>query len=178
MPRRQKALLKLGLYFLLGYLLKDSRYKAMKLFPRRVARFAATQAVFQGLMCPSLTAKTIIHEFTAYRFSEGHYALFDEVPYPVDYELFCTLVEGALTKGEEIEQSLVKVLPEGWSIDRLETTTRCIFRCAAFELAYQLDTPKEVIISEYVSIAHSFLPGKGPSFINGVLESLSRHLRG
>ncbi len=54
---------------------------------------------------------------------------------------------------------------------------RAILRCGAFELAYRPDVAPEIVINEYLDIAHAFFGEKEPGLVNGVLDSLARRLR-
>ena len=160
-----------------GTLLLFSSGFALKLFPRTVARFSAVQAVYQGFLRPDLNLDEIISEFVAVRFtSEGH-ALFDKEYHLIDKQLFQAIVKGAFQQWPLLEEKISLFLPKDWSIDKLETVTRSIFRCAAFELTCCLETPKQVLISEYLVVAHGFLLDTGPAFINGLLDPLASHLR-
>ncbi|HLF59505.1 MAG TPA: transcription antitermination factor NusB, partial [Alphaproteobacteria bacterium] len=59
----------------------------------------------------------------------------------------------------------------------LETLLRAVLWAGAYELANRPDIPIEVVINEYVDIAHAFFAGKEPSFVNGVLDRLAREVR-
>ncbi len=54
---------------------------------------------------------------------------------------------------------------------------RAILRCGAFELAHRPDVPAEIVINEYLDIAHAFFGEKEPGLVNGVLDSLARRMR-
>lgn len=150
---------------------------AVKLFPRTVARFSAVQAMYQIVLRPDLTFQKIIDDFMVRRFGPEGYALFDNARYVVDAQLFQTIVLGACEHLVLLEEKIALFLPAGWTLEKLELATRCIFRCAAFELMYAIETPQQVIVSEYTVIAHGFLLEKGPALVNGLLDSLACHVR-
>ncbi len=155
----------------------------MKLFPRTVARFAAVQAVFQKIMCPNTPGQTILNEFLTYRFTPSpleqsfSYAISDEETELMDCSLFLCLVKGVFEDQIQLDAAIFSALPSGWSLEKMEYTTRGILLCGAFELLKCPDTPKNVILNEYVSLSHRFLLEKGPQFINAVLETLANTLR-
>lgn len=149
----------------------------MKLFPRTVARLAAVQAVFQGMMRPDLTTEDLIQEFLSCRLSDKGELLFLEQELWMDLPLFRVLVQGSQEKANFLEKAIEEILPQGWTLYRMEKVSRSILRCASFELAFCPETPKAVIFNEYVTAGHCFLLNNGHKFINGFLENLSRSLR-
>jgi N utilization substance protein B len=149
----------------------------MKLSPRSVARYAAIQASFQFLIYPLLAVCDVIQEFTDVRFDKNKYDLFDEEYYSIDLSLFDLIVNGVSNHQKELDEAIACALPTHWDINRLEKTSRCILRCAVFELKYCPEVPHEVILNEYITTAHSFLLDKGAAFINGVLDTVSKRLK-
>lgn len=79
------------------------------------------------------------------------------------------LIENIDKIDELIESSLNK-----WSFDRLFKIDLSILRVAVFELLYNRDTPKEIVINEAVEIAKKFGTDDSPKFINGILGTLIR----
>lgn len=79
------------------------------------------------------------------------------------------LIENIDKIDELIESSLNK-----WSFDRLFKIDLSILRVAVFELLYNRDTPKEIVINEAVEIAKKFGTHDSPKFINGILGTLIR----
>lgn len=74
---------------------------------------------------------------------------------------------------ETISSSLV-----GWTIDRLSYVDRAIMICACAELMLK-DTPKEVIINEYLEITKEYSSvedTKQVKFNNRVLDSLGKKI--
>ena len=54
---------------------------------------------------------------------------------------------------------------------------RALLRAGVAELVDFADTPAQVIINEYLNVAHSFVPAHEAGFVNGVLDRLARRLR-
>lgn len=146
--------------------------KSMKLFPRTVARLAGVQAVFQGLLRPSLVCEEIIKDFLAHRFQGQHYPLSGNTDMRVDCDFFSTLIEGVFLNKKMLQDKIKLILPDDWSLDRMENTTHAILLCACFEMVYCPDTPKAVVLNEYVLLGHLFLLDKGHKLINRLLENL------
>lgn len=142
--------------------------------PRSLARLAATQALYQILLTGN-AAESVVGEFQKFR-SEG---TGDGICLGgADLALFADIVRGAAAHREEIETALARALAEDWPISRLETPLRALLWAAAYELIGRADIPFEVVINEYVDIAHAFFSGKEPSFVNGVLDRLAHDVRG
>jgi N utilization substance protein B len=79
---------------------------------------------------------------------------------------------------EEIDSAIMKRLAQGWKIERLDATSRAILRAAVHELVAEISLPSQIILDEYVSIAHAFFEGAEPKFINGLLDAVARDVRG
>lgn len=79
------------------------------------------------------------------------------------------LLENLSVIDDIIESNLNK-----WSMDRLFKIDLSILRVAVFELLYNKDTAKEIVINEAVEIAKKFGTEESPKFVNGILGSLIR----
>ena len=64
-----------------------------------------------------------------------------------------------------------------WGLKRIGFIDRAILRLATYEFKYT-ETPKKVIINEAIELAKKFGETKSKGFINGVLDSISKKLRG
>jgi len=138
------------------------------------ARLAAVQALYQ-MEQTGQSARSVVADFM-----EDRLGLNDEGD-PIeeaDPDLFKSIVEGVVDKQEAIDAAIMKRLAEGWKIERLDATSRAILRGAAFELIADIGLPSQIILDEYVSLAHAFFEGAEPKFINGVLDAVSRDVRG
>ncbi|HEV7690036.1 MAG TPA: transcription antitermination factor NusB [Hyphomonadaceae bacterium] len=140
---------------------------------RSGARLAAVQALYQ-MEQTGQSARSVVADFM-----EDRLGLNDEGE-PIeeaDPDLFKTIVEGVVDKQEQIDAAIMKRLAEGWKIERLDATSRAILRGAAYELIADIGLPSQIILDEYVSLAHAFFEGAEPKFINGVLDRLARDVR-
>ena len=151
----------------------------MKIIPRQVARFAAIQAIFQCSFHSDFEdIQDFLRQFTKDRFVGGTYVLFDQQdPHAVDVPFFEALVSGTLRDWDQLDRTIQRALSPGRTPDRLDVMTLSLLRCGVFELESLVDVPPQVILNEYVTIAHFFLSPKGPGFVNGVLATLADILR-
>lgn len=140
---------------------------------RSGARLAAVQAVYQ-LEITERGAKAVIREFMEDRLG------LDDDGHPVedaDPDLFKQIVQGVVDKQSLIDEAIKARLSEKWRLDRIDSTSRAILRCATQELATRADLSNAVIIEEYVGIAHAFFDGEEPKFVNGLLDKVARDVR-
>lgn len=88
------------------------------------------------------------------------------------------LVEGVAARRVELDPDIDRALAHGWTLPRLEILLQAILRAGAYELSNLLDVPRNVVINEYVDIAHAFFSGKEPGLVNAVLDRLAIRFRG
>ena len=86
------------------------------------------------------------------------------------------LVRGTLNKLDDIDTIIEKVT-ENWILKRMAAVDRNILRFAAYELFYRKDIPPAVTINEAIEIAKKFSSTESASFINGILDKLSKKNR-
>ncbi|MFC7290221.1 transcription antitermination factor NusB [Hirschia litorea] len=152
---------------------KDNERKLRKL-ARSGARLAGVQALYQ-IEQTGRSARSVIDDYC-----EDGVGLDDEGN-PIeaaDPEIFRDLVEGVVDIQVEINEAIVKRLADGWKIERLDATSRAILRAGVYELMKRDDLPAQIILDEYVSIAHAFFDDAEPRFINALLENVREDVRG
>lgn len=137
--------------------------------PRRAARMAAVQALYQMELSGG-GAEEVADEFIAHRFEEFS----DTNP---DSEFFSAIVTGVPVHQVEIDRAIAACLSERWTMARIDSILRAILRAAGFELIARRDVPAKVVIDEYVAIARDFFSGDEPGFVNGALDTIARHKR-
>lgn len=140
---------------------------------RTSARLAAVQALYQ-IELTQAEPRLVIEEFLAHRMGEDSK---NEDFGEADKEFFGVVAGGAALHQAELDRAITADLSPDWPLNRLETVLRAILRCGAFELAHRPDVPAEIVINEYLDIAHAFFGEKEPGLVNGVLDSLARRLR-
>lgn len=141
--------------------------------PMSAARFAAVQALYQMELAGS-SAETAMEDMSAGRLPAAEAGPAD---CEVDQALFRTIVESAVAEQAGIDTEIARALSEGWKLERIDSVARAILRAGVVELWRRGETPKAVLIDEYVEIAKDFFEGPEPGFINAALETCARRLR-
>lgn len=83
------------------------------------------------------------------------------------------LVRGVNDHLEEIDETL-HACSTNWSLERMARVDLALLRLAAFELMYCPDVPVNVVINEAVEIGKRYGTKETPSFVNGILDRISR----
>lgn len=131
------------------------------------ARLMAVQALYQ-MMLMQADRQKVADEFTSFRMQGIE----------VDKNLFQQLFAEAAQNRPRYEQMIANHLRSGWTLDRIGLTERAILLAATAEFESAPDTPKKVIINEFVNIAGSFLDDDEMKFINSILDKVAADLRG
>jgi N utilization substance protein B len=132
---------------------------------RRRAREYALQLLFQL----TLTGDEL-HEELLREFWEGN----DEDPDVKDFTF--TLVKGTRKHLKTIDETIQKAA-EHWSLDRMAVVDRNILRSATYELLYCPDISPSVVINEAIEISKKYSTEDSASFINGILDKISKSSR-
>jgi N utilization substance protein B len=85
------------------------------------------------------------------------------------------VAEGTVRNLFEINGLLARFL-RNWSLDRVGKVALAVLREAVYELLYRKDIPPSVTINEALEIVKFFGVPEAAKFVNGVLDSVSRHL--
>ena len=93
----------------------------------------------------------------------------------LDVAYFLTLLRGAISCAQELEQTLQPNLDR--PLKELSPIEHGILLLGAYELAHQPDVPYKVVINEAVELAKSFGGTEGHKYVNGVLDKLAAKLR-
>jgi N utilization substance protein B len=131
--------------------------------PRSRARLAALQALYQ-LEIAGGAPDEVVQEFIEHRFRNDDH----------DEAFFSAIVNGVLTHQVEIDRSVARSLAEGWTLARIDSILRALFRAATYELVAERGVPAKVVIDEYIELARDFFEGDEPKFVNAVLDKLAR----
>tara|TARA_Y100001970_G_scaffold262126_1_gene345976 strand:+ start:5350 stop:5769 length:420 start_codon:yes stop_codon:yes gene_type:complete len=87
------------------------------------------------------------------------------------------VVSGTLERGELIEETIIKNLNEDIDLNKTDKLLKIILFSAVFELMFRHNTPKNVVISEYVKASEFFLERAQISYLNAILDKISRLIR-
>ena len=141
---------------------------------RSAARLGAVQALYQHEMQGDPLPR-LLHEFHSHRLGQeiegAEYA-------DADTAFFDDLVTGASARQAEIDVLIAGALAKGWAIDRLDRPMRALLRAATYELVARADVPAATVIDEYVEVSHAFHAEKEAKFVNGLLDTVARQVRG
>lgn len=141
---------------------------------RAGARLAAVQALYE-MDQTEKSARATIRDFMEDRLGLGP----DGQPIEeADPDLFKSIVNAVVEHQARIDNAILGRLAKGWKLTRLDTTMRALLRAAGAEFIAHPELSDAVILDEYVSLAHAFFEGSEPKFINGLLDAVSRDVRG
>ena len=84
-----------------------------------------------------------------------------------------TLFEGVLEHREEIDR-LIGQQAENWRLERMPAVDRNVLRLAVYEMLWQPDVPKLVVLDEAIELAKTFGSENSSRFVNGLLDGLLR----
>ncbi len=82
------------------------------------------------------------------------------------------LLDGVIDNFDQIEEVLNNSFKNKNKMKTSDKMLLAIFKPAIFEIIYEMDTSKNIVISEYLAIADRFLIKKEISLLNGVLDNL------
>ena len=87
------------------------------------------------------------------------------------------VTEGTLERKDLIEETIIKHLETDINLEKTDKLLKIILFSAVFELMFKHNTPKNVVISEYVKASEFFLEKGQISYLNAILDKLSKFLR-
>lgn len=97
---------------------------------------------------------------------------------PADRKYIEEIAEGAKEHKKEIDD-IIAEFAKGWTVERLIKVDAAALRYGIFEMKYmQEKTPPEVCINEAVEISKKYGTEKSKAFVNGVLSSYYKQLKG
>ena len=103
----------------------------------------------------------------------------EEIIYPKNqYKKYIKdIVSGTLERTELIEETIIKHLDKDIDLKKTDKLLKIILFSAVFELMFKHSTPKNVIISEYIQVSEFFLEKAQTSYLNAILDKLSKLIR-
>ena len=103
----------------------------------------------------------------------------EEIVFPKNrYKKFIKdVVSGTLERIELIEETIIKHLDEDIDLKKTDKLLKIILFSAVFELMFKHSTPRNVVISEYVRASEFFLERAQISYLNAILDKLSKIIR-
>ena len=102
-----------------------------------------------------------------------------EIDYPKSqYKKFIKdVVTGTLERSELIEETITTHLSEDIDLKKTDKLLKIILFAALFEILFKHNTPKKVIISEYLVASEHFLEKIQIGYLNAILDKIAKILR-
>ena len=126
---------------------------------RSAARMAAVQAIFEKDLNEEAIAdaKFLGSTFDQKKINKG---------------VFNKVIDGFENNKEEVDEAISQNLSEKWKFERLTGILKAILRCGVAELKFT-DSPKNVVLSEYIEIADNFVEENEVRFVNALLDKIN-----
>ncbi len=149
---------------------------------RRRGREMALQMLYQLDMGES-TLQQVLHHFdpTDMVLAEREADSPSELPAPPPtfnlgtvkeaHEYARRLVEGTMARLDELD-GMIREQADNWRLERMSAVDRNVLRLAVFELAFESDVPKRVVLDEGIELAKRFGSDQSGRFVNGILDGL------
>ena len=141
------------------------------------SRFFATQILFSYFFNKNeineniVDLKSFLEEY--YILDEFSINSLEEYKKMVNLDFLNTLLLGTIEHIEDIDNFLNKNIEGKYTFSLIDKKKKIILRLATFEF-YYTDTDKKIIINEYVDIAGEYFDEKAISFVNAILDNLSK----
>ena len=87
------------------------------------------------------------------------------------------VTEGTLERKELIENTINEHLNSDIDLKKTDKLLKIILFSAVFEFLFKHNTPKNVIIKEYVLAAEFFLEKAQIGYLNAILDKISKSIR-
>ena len=87
------------------------------------------------------------------------------------------VVTGTLERTELLEETINSHLREDINLKKTDKLLKIILFAALFELMFKHNTPKKVIISEYLTASEHFLEKIQIGYLNAILDKIAKILR-
>lgn len=81
------------------------------------------------------------------------------------------LVKGTLDNREKIDD-MITAQADNWRLERMPAVDRNVLRLAIYEMLFETDTPKLVVVDEAIELAKKFGSEQSGRFVNGLLDGL------
>lgn len=133
----------------------------MKLTARRQARELALQILFQTEFAPQISYQTFL----------------DVLEPGLEQEVisYADLLVKGVQKDKEAIDSKIQASSAHWKVERMATIDRNILRIAVYEMKFASEPIKEnIVINEAVEIAKKYGTTESASFVNGLLDQVSK----
>lgn len=136
--------------------------------PLTEARLSAIQAIFQ-FKITDRTPADVRAEFLLHNIKKRK----------ADKKLFRLILEDVADEEilEMYEGMIEDNLNDTWTYDRFGLLEKCLLIAAISEMYVKPNTPRKVIINEFVNISKGFFKPEETSFFNGILDALASSIK-
>ncbi|WP_413575348.1 transcription antitermination factor NusB [Bdellovibrio sp. HCB290] len=133
----------------------------MKLTARRQARELALQILFQTEFTPTISVRTFMDVF--------------EESYDSETISYADMLIKGVQENKAAVDAKIQASSAHWKVERMATIDRNILRIAVWEMKFSADPIKEnIAINEAVEIAKKYGTSDSSSFVNGLLDQVSK----
>ncbi len=98
-----------------------------------------------------------------------------DVPLATSSRLFAESIVHGVVEFRSVIDKKISEIAKNWSLERMTPVDLSILRIGAYELLYRPETPDPVVIDEAIEIAKRYGTKDSPSFINGLLDKISKN---
>jgi N utilization substance protein B len=84
-------------------------------------------------------------------------------------------VRGVLEKRDDLDET-IRIASDNWRIERMTRVDRNVHRLGTWELKYQTDVPRAVILDEAIELAKRYGSEESGAFVNGVLNQIAENI--
>ncbi len=84
------------------------------------------------------------------------------------------IVTGAIEHVAQIDELIKNHLSANWTMERINKVTLAILRMSIYEMEFQKDSQKKIVIDEAVNIAREYGLEDSYKFINAVLDKIGK----
>ena len=139
---------------------------------RRLARLAATQALYQADINGD-PPEAVLNQFVRFRLGEE----IEGIRLDADKDFFTRLVRGVDANLEAVDSAITVVLARDRGLAGLEHVLRAALRLGAYELLREHDVPPRVTIHEYSDLVGDFFGEAQAKFATAVFDRIARTAR-
>ena len=129
---------------------------------RRHAREYALQIVFQLDLTGNELSQLILDDFWEGSKEDAEVRKFTDA-----------LVRGTIENVTALDD-VIREAAKNWQIERMPIIDKSILRIAAYELIHRPDIPPSVTMNEAIEISKKYSTEESASFINGVLDKITK----
>ena len=84
------------------------------------------------------------------------------------------VVNGTIERNELIQDVIINKLGDDINLNKTELMLKLMIKAAIYEFMFMHKTPIKVIINEYLKVSEAFVEDSQKSFLNAVLDKLSK----